>query len=157
MMFKKKSPIDLRTLPVKSKIRYNKTNWIIHEFSYYDWGIDGRSVEYKIIANNRTAYIEVERHDNTYEIYFSELVSINQTELESAIQTKTIHYNGDQFILDQHYNGSVKNETLGESWAKVKTYMFYSEKNTILTIEKIADLEFCAYFGLEISERDLKI
>ena len=137
--------------------KYKSTAWEIIEVSDYDWGVDGKSIEYKIRSkNNSEAFLEVERHQGDYEIYFSESVIIPEETLKDGIATKFIIYDGQEYEQEEHYRGSCKNQTLGSSWEKTEVFMFYASDDTILTIEKSRDETLAVYSGIEVKEKALK-
>ncbi len=156
-MFGNSNDIQLTALRVGTTFKYKSTTWEIIEVSDYDWGVDGKSIEYKIRSkNNSEAFLEVERHQGDYEIYFSESVIIPEETLKDGIATKFIIYDGQEYEQEEHYRGSSKNQTLGGSWEKTEVFMFYASDDTILTIEKSRDETLAVYSGIEVKEKALK-
>ena len=156
-MFGNSNNIQLSSLRVGTTFKYKSTAWEIIEVSDYDWGVDGKSIEYKIRSkNNSEAFLEVERHQGDYEIYFSESVIIPEETLKDGIATKFIIYDGQEYEQEEHYKGSCKNQTLGSSWEKTEVFMFYASDDTILTIEKSRDETLAVYSGIEVKEKALK-
>jgi hypothetical protein len=156
MFWNKKNP-DLNKLALGTGLETQKEKWTVTEISNYDWGVDGRSVEYLLTSGGgREAYLEVERFEGENEIYFSEAVSIKRNILEEAIKNTNLIYKDTNFELDEHYNGSFKNETLMTSWRPLESYLFYDFNDMIITIEVIEKTKFQAYYGKEITENDIK-
>ena len=155
-MFGNKDEVQLNNLRVGATFKYKSTSWEIIELSDYDWGVDGKSIEYKIRSNNSEAFLEVERYQGGYEIYFSESISLPEETLKDGIATKFIIYDGQEYEQEEHYRGSCKNQTLGSSWEKTETFMFYASDKSIITIEKIKDETLVAYCGVEVKEKALK-
>jgi hypothetical protein len=156
MFWNKKNP-DLNKLTLGTSLKTQKDTWTVTEISNYDWGVDGRSVEYLLKSNNgREAYLEVERFEGENEIYFSEVVSIERSLLEQAIENADIIFKDTNFELDEHYNGSFKNETLMTSWKPVESFLFYDLNDMMITIEVIENAKFQAFYGKEITENDIK-
>lgn len=156
-MFGNKEEIALNALRVGTTFKYKSTPWEVIELSDYDWGVDGKSIEYKIRSkNNNEAFLEVERYQGAYEIYFSESVLIPDETLKDGIATKFIIYDGKEYEQEEHYRGSCKNQTLGTSWEKTEVFMFYASDDTLLTIEKEKDGTLAVYYGVELKEKALK-
>ncbi|MEP0263136.1 DUF4178 domain-containing protein [Dokdonia sp.] len=156
-MFGKREGINLVGLRTGTTFKYNNTLWEIIEISDYDWGVDGKSIEYKIRSkNNIEAFLEVERHQGDYELYYSEGIHLSEEVVADGVSSKFIIHDGKEFELEEQYRGSCKNQTLGGSWEKTETYMFYAHDKTILTIEKINNTDLSAYYGSEVKEKALK-
>ena len=155
-MFGNKDEVQLNNLRVGASFKYKSTSWEVIELSDYDWGVDGKSIEYKIRSNNSKAFLEVERYQGEYEIYFSESISLPEETLKDGIATKFIIYDGQEYEQEEHYRGSCKNQTLGGSWEKTEAFMFYASDKSIITIEKINEETLVAYYGVEVKEKALK-
>ena len=155
-MFGNKEDIQLNNLRVGTTFKYKSTSWEIIELSDYDWGVDGKSIEYKIRSNNSEAFLEVERYQGGYEIYFSESISLPEETLKDSIATKFIIYDGQEYEQKEHYRGSCKNQTLGGSWEKTEVFMFYASDDSILTIEKTKEETLVPYKGIEVKEKAIK-
>lgn len=156
-MFGKKDDIHLNNFRVGTTFKYNSTSWEVIEISDYDWGVDGKSIEYKIRSkNNSEAYLEVERYQGEYEIFYSESIHLSSDVISDGVSSKFIIYDGKEFELEETYQGSCKNQTLGGSWEKSQVYMFYAHDKTILTVERRNNTDLMAYYGSEIKEKTLK-
>lgn len=155
-MFGNKDDIQLNNLRVGTTFNYKSTSWEVIELSDYDWGVDGKSIEYKIRSNNSEAFLEVERHQGGYEIYFSESIPLPEETLKDGLATKILIYDGQEYEQEEHYRGSCKNQTLGGSWEKTETFMFYASDDSIITIEKTNDKTLVVYYGVEVKEKALK-
>jgi len=156
-MFGSSNNIQFTNLKIGTTFKYKSSTWEITEISDYDWGVDGKSIEYKIHSkNNDEAFLEVERHQGDYEIYFSQSISLPEETLKDSIATKFIIYNGQEYEQEEHYRGSCKNQTLGGSWEKIEVFMFYASDDTIITIEKSHDETLTVYSGVEVKEKALK-
>ncbi|WP_299674510.1 DUF4178 domain-containing protein [uncultured Dokdonia sp.] len=156
-MFGNNNDVQLTNLRVGTTFKYKSNAWEIIEVSDYDWGVDGKSTEYKIRSkNNSEAFLEVERHQGDYEIYFSEQITLPEETLKDSIATKFIIYDGQEYEQEEHYRGSFKNQTLGGSWERIEVFMFYASDDSIITIEKSQDETLTVYAGVEIKEKALK-
>lgn len=156
-MFGKKEDINLTQLKVGYTLKTQGVTWEIVEHTDYDWGPDGKSIEYKVRAQSRReAFIEVERFEGDYEIYFSEQTTLDSATIEDAIVSESIVFNGDAYKREEHYRGASKNNTLGTSWLNVETHLFYSENDLLLNIEIFDGETPNVYFGKEIKAKDLK-
>lgn len=156
-MFGHKNDIQLNNLRLGTSFKYKNNAWEIIEISDYDWGVDGKSVEYKIRSkNNSEAFLEVERYQGDHEIYFSESIEIPQETLKDGITTKMMIYDGQEYEQEEHYTGSSKNQTLGTSWEKTEVFMFYASDDTLLTVEKTKNDTLRVYYGVEVKEKALK-
>lgn len=156
MFWNKKNP-DLNKLSIGTNLKIKKEKWTVSELSNYDWNVDGKSVEYLLRSSDgREAFLEVERFEGDNEIYFSEAVFIEDHVLKTAIKENKVLYAGNNFELDEHYNGAFKNETLMTSWRPVESYLFYDFDDMMITIEVIERTKFQAYYGQEINEKDIK-
>ena len=156
-MFGNKNELQLNSLSLGTTFKYKSNTWEIIEISDYDWGVDGKSVEYKIRSkNNSEAFLEVERHQGDYEIYFSESIEIPQETLKDGMATKIMIYDGQEYEQEEHYRGSSKNQTLGTSWEKTEVFMFYASDDTLLTIEKTKDETLSVYYGVEVKKKAIK-
>jgi hypothetical protein len=156
MFWNKKNP-DLNKLALGTGLKTQKEKWTVTEISNYDWGVDGRSVEYLLTSGSgKEAYLEVERFEGENEIYFSEVVSIERNILEQAIKDAGIIFKDINFELDEHYNGSFKNETLMTSWRPIESYLFYDLNDIMISIEVIEKTKFQAYYGKELNKNDIK-
>ena len=156
-MFGNNNDIQLNTLRVGTTFKYKSNSWEIKEVSDYDWGVDGKSVEYKIHSKNGSeAFLEVERYQGGYEIYFSESILLPEETLKDAIATKFIIHDGQEYEQEEHYRGSTKNQTLGGNWERIETFMFYASDDSIITIEKSSDESLEVFHGVEVKEKALK-
>lgn len=156
-MFGNNNDVQLTNLRVGTTFKYKNTSWEVVEISDYDWGVDGKSIEYKIRSKNTTeAFLEVERYQGDYEMYYSESVLIPEETLKDGIATKFIIYDGQEYEQEEHYRGSCKNQTLGGSWEKTEVFMFYASDDSIITIEKSKDETLAVYYGVEVKEKALK-
>lgn len=156
-MFGKKEDHNLIKLKEGDTLKVQGHTWIIKELVDYDWGVDGKSIEYKIqTSDGQIAYLEVERYEGDYEIIFNTPASFTTMTLEEAINSKSIVYNGILFDLDEQYQGSAKNQTLPTSWENVKNYIFYNESEEMIIIEIFAGKDPEAFYGLGIKEKSIK-
>ena len=156
-MFGKKETHNLMQLREGYTLKTQGDSWSIKEITDYDWGVDGKSIEYTIVSNNgQKAYLEVERYDGDYEIMFTVPASFTSMTLEEAINTKSIIYNGELFELEEQYQGATKNQTLQTSWENVKNYIFYSKDEVMIVIEAIIGKEHKAYYSQTIKEKEIK-
>ena len=156
-MFGNNNNIQLTNLRVGTTFKYKSTTWEIAEVSDYDWGVDGKSIEYKIRSKNGSnAFLEVERYQGDYEINFSESILLPEETLKDAISTKFIIYDGQEYEQEEHYRGSVKNQTLGGNWERIESFMFYASDDSIITIEKSSDETLEVFHGVEVKEKALK-
>jgi len=156
-MFNKEEAHNLMQLKEGYTLKVQATTWSIKEIVEYDWGVEGKSIEYTIISNNgETAYLEVERYEGDYEITFATPANLTSMTLEEAISTKSIVYNGVFFEMEEQYQGAVKNQTLQTSWTNVKNYIFYDEDETMVVIESLKGEEHKAYYALPIKEKSIK-
>lgn len=156
-MFGKKESHNLIQLLEGYSLKTQGDRWSIKEITDYDWGVDGKSIEYTIVSNNgQTAYLEVESYDGNYEIMFSVSAGFTTMTLEEAINTKSIVYNGSLFELEEQYQGATKNQTLQTSWENVKNYIFYNEDEVMIIIEAIIGKEYKAYYSQTITEKEIK-
>lgn len=156
MFWNKKNP-DLHQLKVGTSLKTQKEQWTVIELTNYDWNVDGKSVEYLLRSGNgREAFLEVERFEGADEIYFSVAVALQEDILKEAIATENITFENHNFELDESYNGAFKNETLMTSWRPVESYLFYDHDDMMITIEVIEKTKYQAYYGEEITEKDLK-
>lgn len=156
-MFGNNNDVQLTNLRVGTTFKYKNTSWEVVEISDYDWGVDGKSIEYKIRSkSNVEAFLEVERYQGGYEMYYSESILIPEETLKDGIATKFIIYDGQEYEQEEHYRGSCKNQTLGGSWEKTEVFMFYASDDSIITIEKSKDEALAVYYGVEVKEKALK-
>lgn len=156
-MFGKKEPVRLDKLKIDNTFKLFKTTWTITAIGEYDWRGDGRSVEYTISSNaTEKAYLEVEFTKGDYEICFSKAINIDNALLQDAIISKNIIYLDNVFKLDETYSGSYKNLTSQSSWEHLESFIFYSEDDEMLTIEKWQDHTFEAFYGQEVSAKKIK-
>lgn len=139
------------TFKLKSKV------WKIIEIGEYDWSGDGRSIEYKIeTENSEKGFLEVEFLKGEYEVYFSEAILLENNILKDAINTEEVVFSGYQFMLEEQYKGVYKNLTKRTGWENLSSYMFYNEKDSILTIEDWGDDKYEAFYGEEIKPKNIK-
>lgn len=156
-MFDKKEPHNLLQLKEGYSLTVQNNKYVIKEVIDYDWGVDGKSTEYAIKADNETiTYLEVERYDGDYEITHTTPVSLTDFTLREAINSKSIVYNSVVFELEEQYQGATKNQTLQSSWENVKNYIFYSEAEEMIIIEAFAGKELKAYYGQTVQEKTIK-
>ncbi len=157
-MFSKKENSKLDKLQEGYTLKIKEIIWVITEIAEYDWGSNGRSIEYTITSKdkNENAFLEVEVIKGNYEVYFSKTAFIDHTVLKAAIDTKEIHYLGNVFLLEEDYKGAYKNLTNGGSWEKLESFMFYNKNEAILTIEDWGEHNFEAFYGEEIKAKNIK-
>lgn len=156
-MFGKREDYKLDKLREGFSFKLKKQIWKIVEIGEYDWGGDGRSIEYHIEnENNDKAFLEVEYLKGDYEVYFSQAISIESYILKDAINTEETVFSGDQFVLEEQYKGAYKNLTNRTSWENLKSYMFYNKNEDILTVEDWGDDKYEAFYGEEIKVKNIK-
>lgn len=156
-MFGKKEVHKLDKLREGFSFKLKTKVWNIIEVGEYDWNGDGRSIEYNLeTRNGEKAFLEVEFLKGEYEVYFSQQIALESYIIKDAISSKEIVFSGDQFILEEHYKGVYKNLTIRSNWEDLKSYMFYNERDSILTIEDWGDEKYEAFYGEEIKPNKIK-
>ena len=134
---------------------YN-TNWKIKEIGQYDWRMDNSSIEYAIKSSVKEAFLEVEFNKGKYEVTYSEAISISETFLIDAVQTKQLIFNNKLYELDETYKGDYKNLTTHSSRENLECFLFYAEDDELLTIEKWGDGSYEVFLGEEIKAKKIK-
>lgn len=147
---------DLTKLKVGYTFNLYKTNWKITEIAEYNWRMDNSSIEYTIVNNGKIAYLEVELHKGEYEISYSEAISISESIAKDAISSNQIIFNNELFEYDEKYNGDYKNLTTNSIRENLECFLFYSENDEQLTIEKWGDGSYEAFLGEEIKRKKIK-
>ena len=147
---------NLTKLKVGFTFSLYKITWKITEISQYDWRMDNTSIEYTIVSDTKTAYLEVEFTKGEYELTFSELVTIDKAFLIDAIQTNQIIHENILFQFDEKYEGDYKNLTTHNNRERLECYLFYSENDDVLTIEKWTNGSYEAFLGEEIKAKKIK-
>ncbi len=160
MIFKKRpeNAIPLDKLKMGTLFTCNTLQWEIIEISRYDWSMDGHSIEYKLISTDteqHEAFVEIERVPGKYEILFYEEVTIEAMQLLEASKNGTITYLDETFKQEEHYTGSVKNETFHTAWKPVESFIFYDQNDAMLSIEKNEDDGCKAFYGFELNEESI--
>jgi len=154
-MFGNTEKYQLNKLQVGFTFSYKKQTWLIKEVAEYHWKTGEISTEYTIENNGKTAYLEVEFYQGDYEVYYSEVIYIDDTFLIDAIENNTIMYLGKEFELEETYQGSYKSLTNKSSRERLTSYLFYNKENMV-TIEAWDDETFEVFYGEEIKKKKIK-
>ncbi|WP_346881903.1 DUF4178 domain-containing protein [uncultured Algibacter sp.] len=156
-MFGNKEEFRLDKLKEGYTLKLKKETWTISEIAEYDWGGDGRSIEYIMTSKGgEEAYLEVEFLKGDYEIYYSQAISIESHILEDAIKTKETFIFDNLFKLEEQYKGAYKNLTKRGSWENLQSYMFYNNDDEILTIEDWGENKYEVFYGEEVKAKNIK-
>ncbi|WP_438961087.1 DUF4178 domain-containing protein [Nonlabens sp.] len=157
-MFWNKKKVDFNLFKEGIEITIRKQKWIITEICNYDWNVDGKSIEYLIKnKDGEERFLEVERHEGAYELYFSEAILLDDQDMKTAIQDGFITFNGEVYDLEESYTGAFKNETTMSSWTPVESYLFYNNEEVMITIEITEQKSYSAFYGIEMKESDIQL
>ncbi len=147
---------DLDKLKVGFTFDLYGNRWEVMEIGQYDWRMDNSSIEYTINSNGKEAYLEVEFYKGKYEVTYTEAIFIEDPILASAIETKQILFDNKLFELDETYSGDYKNLTTHSSRENLTCYLFYTDDDELLTIEKWGDGSFETFIGEELKPKKIK-
>ncbi len=153
---KEEKKYDLLKLRENWTFTLFKTQWQIQEVAEYYWKMDGTSVEYTIISNEKTAYLEVELFKGEYEVVYSEEIDIDEDYLAEALETEEIEINQKIYYLDETYSGSYKNKTTRSYREGLECFIFYASDDEQITIERWDDDSLEAFIGKEIKAKKIK-
>ncbi|WP_299833357.1 DUF4178 domain-containing protein [uncultured Tenacibaculum sp.] len=147
---------DLNRLKVGSTFKLYNTSWEVTEIGEYNWRMENSSTEYVIRSSDREAYLEVELHKGELELTFSEQISIETAILESAIETKQLLFDNKLFELEERYSGDYKNLTFHTSRENLDCFLFYTDDDELITIERWDDNSFEVFLGEELKSKKIK-
>ncbi len=147
---------DLTKLKVGYTFNLYKVNWKITEIAEYNWRMDNSSIEYTIVNQDKKAYLEVEFYKGEYEVTYSEAIMIHESLAIDAIASNQIIFNNELFEFDEKYSGDYKNLTTDSFRENLECFLFYSEKEEQLTIEKWADGSYEAFLGEALKSKKIK-
>ena len=147
---------NLTKLKVGYTFSLYKTKWKITEIAEYNWRMDNTSIEYTITSSDKKAYLEVEFHKGTYEVTYSEAISISEAFLMDAIASNQIIYENRLYEFDEKYSGDYKNLTTHNSRENLECFLFYAENEELLTIEKWGDGSYEVFLGEEMKAKKIK-
>ena len=156
MFWKSSKNYPLDKLKVGYTFTLYGTSWEIIEVAQYDWRMDNSSVEYTITSSNKEAFLEVELYKGDCEVTYSEGVFVEEVYLIDAIRNKDIIFQNKMYVLDEVYTGDYKNLTTHSSRENLECFLFYSEDEEQLTIEKWEDGSYEVFLGEEIKAKKIK-
>jgi hypothetical protein len=117
---------------------YQKIRWEILDVYEYDWGHDGRSIEYKIQGGTQEAFLEVEDDDGEIIVIFS--IEIDKNELRPDFTPEDfegedilgeLDYAGRRYSLEEVNEGYYKNISGMERSQKLTNYGFYDDEHFV--------------------------
>jgi hypothetical protein len=160
-LFGKEEP-SLLKLNKGFTFEYQKIRWEIVDVFEYDWGRDGRSIEYKILGDTQEAYLEVENDDGEIIVIFSVDVDKDQlmpdfgpSDFEGEEILSELDYAGRRYQLEEINEGYYKNIAGMEPSQKLTNYGFYDGEHFV-AIAQWDDGEMDFSVGQPISPKKIK-
>lgn len=160
-LFGKENP-SLLKLNKGYTFEYQNILWEITDVYEYDWGRDGRSIEYKILGGTQEAFLEVEDDEGEIIVIFSIDVDKDQLrpdfgpqDFEGEEILAELDYAGRRYRLEEINEGYYKNIAGMEPSQKLTNYGFYDGEHFV-AIAQWADGEMDYSVGQPINPKKIK-
>lgn len=153
---------SIQHLPVGSKLNYRLATWVVEEIVDYDWGENGKSLEYVISSGENFSYLGVEENgelnlDISSDLSMNTLKVFKRAIVDGQEPNETLMIEARKYTLSDKFEGkSMSRDTNDECWRPCEVWMYTDEIDQYyISIVRWSKTDFSAVQGQFIDEFQL--